>query len=543
MNTNEKEKILRDMEELLDEYDYVYTESALEQIVDTWATNKKSIIDLFSRHPNYREGQFMITFDQDYERTTDPAAIKHFAEWVYLYDNLGYPQTSILYNWIRDEEHNLSAESKALILSAFPDVQLHEGMKKTRAVNKVLSELELSHYREYNREFAKYADAMNPLKIVRHTIISVNPLDYLTMSFGNSWASCHTIDKRNLRGMPNTYEGQYSSGTISYMLDKTSFIMYTIDKDFDGEDYWRSNGKINRQMFHLGEDFLVQGRMYPQDNDGAEGIYTDFRNIAQKIIADCKQIPNLWTMRKGTNAASEWIKSEGTHYRDYHHYDNCTLSIRKGANGLKQIVVGHRPICIYCGNEHDEGSNINCCVANISCDRCGVVLRPTRDTIYTDDMGYHYCEDCGCECHICNEAMSRADATWIESENQYVCDDCLQEHYTRCGCCGEYVRNDDCIYVESEDSYICHDCLEEYYTQCDHCGQYFHDNAVYTCAYIESTEKWVCDGCFEEHYFTCSHCKRDMPMDEYHEDELLCEELCEECYKKITSEEQEGETA
>lgn len=541
MNTNEKEKILRDMEELLDEYDYVYAESALEQIVDTWATNKKSIIDLFSCHPNYREGQFMIAFDQDYERTTDPAAIKHFAEWVYLYDNLGYPQTSILYNWIRDEEHNLSAESKALILNAFPDVQLHEGMKKTRAVNKVLSELELSHYPDYNREFAKYADAMNPLKIVRHTIISVNPLDYLTMSFGNSWASCHTIDKGNKRGMPNTYEGQYSSGTISYMLDGTSFIMYTIDKDFSGEDYWRSDGKINRQMFHLGEDFLVQGRMYPQDNDGSEGIYTDFRAIAQKVIADCKQIPNLWTLRKGTEAASQYIDSAGTHYQDYRHYDNCTLSIRKGADGLKRITVGHNPICVTCGREHTVSENISCCAGTIECDSCGCCIS-FGDARYTTTYGYVYCEDCGCVCDRCGEVILRDDAIWIDSEDVYVCEDCASEHYHRCGECGEYFSADDVCWVESVDGYVCDHCLEEHYTQCDHCEDYFRNGSVYECTYVESTDRYVCDDCMEEYYFRCEECGDYFPK----EDCLVYEgnEFCEGCYAaRVTEEVEEGETA
>ena len=37
----EKEMLLEDMKHLLDEYDYDYTEEALDRIIDTWAENKE----------------------------------------------------------------------------------------------------------------------------------------------------------------------------------------------------------------------------------------------------------------------------------------------------------------------------------------------------------------------------------------------------------------------------------------------------------------------------------------------------------------------
>ena len=158
----------------------------------------------------------------------------------------------------------------------------------------------------------------------------MNPLDYLTMSFGNSWASCHTIDKTNKRRMPNSYEGMYSSGTVSYMLDKPSMVFYTVDAAYEGKDFWHEP-KINRQMFHWAEDKLVQGRLYPQDNDGNGGAYTPYREIVQKIMSEIFEFPNLWTVSKGTDAASKYVVSEGTHYRDYESYSNCTLSRPKGS--------------------------------------------------------------------------------------------------------------------------------------------------------------------------------------------------------------------
>ena len=220
-----------------------------------------------------------------------------------------------------------------------PNVHAHTGEKTSRVINKICTYLGYNKLENYNKEFAKYADSLSPLKIRRHTILSINPLDYLTMSFGNSWSSCHTIDKTNQRCMPNGYEGQYSSGTISYMLDATSMVFYTVDATYDGQEYW-NEPKINRQMFHYGEEKLIQSRLYPQSNDGCGEDYTPNRNIVQKIIADIYEFPNLWTIKKGSRAASEYIETKGTHYADYAHFSDCSLSRIKGSENENEIIVG-----------------------------------------------------------------------------------------------------------------------------------------------------------------------------------------------------------
>ena len=81
----------------------------------------------------------------------------------------------------------------------------------------------------------------------------------------------------------------------------------------------------------------------------------------QKIVSDIFDFPNLWKVSRGTDAASRYIYSEGTHYTDYCNFDNCTLSRITGSENEDSITVGHDPICIECGDEHDTSGNINCC--------------------------------------------------------------------------------------------------------------------------------------------------------------------------------------
>ena len=511
----ERESLLDQIENLLDEYDYEYTDRALNEIIDTWANNKKDLITAFKKHPNYLEGKFMIVFSHDFERGIDLNALGGFKSWVinkdvvnYVKENNFMPESmkketllngqkypteifNFLFEIPKYTFQYIDSEFADKLNRICPEVHAHDGQKTSRVINKLLTYIGVSKHPEYNREFAKYADALNPLKITRHTILSVNPLDYLTMSFGNSWASCHTIDKQNKRKMPNSYHGMYSSGTISYMLDSPSMVFYTVDASYDGNDFW-NEPKINRQMYHWGEDKLIQGRLYPQDNDGCSTGYTAFRSIVQKIMSEIFDFPNFWTVSKGTSEAGKYIESEGTHYRDYDNFENCTLSRPKGNDNDNDITVGHAPICIECGYEHDCEDNISCCHNGVKCAACGEYV-DEDDAIYID--GEPYCRDCVFYCDDCGEYYV-GEGTYVHDSRCYelcVCESCRDEYYECCAECGEYHPRDYMNYIESQGEYVCSDCCDYYYSFCEECGECFRNNNL-----REHKGKMYCEDCLRE---------------------------------------------
>lgn len=260
-------------------------------------------------------------------------------------------------------EQFVNDNTKDFLNRKFPDSNIRKGQKMSRAVNKILCKLGVDKAPNYNKEYAKFADAINPLKIKRHTVISIHPVDYFTMSFGNSWSSCHTIDKTNDRGIDgsNSYRGCNSSGTMSYMLDETSCVFYTVDAEYNGNTL-ELEDKINRCMFHYYDNQLVQGRVYPQSNDtGSDNLYKDIREIVQKIFADMLEVPNYWSKMSGTDECVKRISSSGTHYEDYANYDACNVSILKDDKDNHELIyVGHSPICPHCGKVHNRTRNIEC---------------------------------------------------------------------------------------------------------------------------------------------------------------------------------------
>lgn len=508
----ERKSLLKDMEHLLDEYDYDYTDEALNKIIDTWAENKADLITAFKKHPNYLEGKFMIAFSHDYARRVDARGIIAFRRWVlnpdnalavrefmpeemreYVIDN-GLFLPSEIFDSLRGMEgyqsQYITAGQAGDFNKAYANINACEGQKLSRVMNKLLTYVGYNKLPDYNREFAKYADAINPLQITRHTILSVNPLDYLTMSFGNSWASCHTIDKTNKRNMPNSYQGMYSSGTVSYMLDKPSMVFYTVDASYNGNDFW-NEPKICRQMFHWAEEKLVQGRLYPQDNDGDDSVYAPYREIVQKIMSEIFDMPNLWTVSKGTCAASKYVNSDGTHYRDYENFCNCTLSRPKGSENEKYFTIGHMPICIKCGEEHSKDDNISCCASKVTCANCGCVIDGDDDEEIIWIEGEPYCRNCVSWCDDC-ENYFVGEATEVAG-GYYVCHDCLDNYYRQCSDCGEYHRESRMTYVDSIEDYVCRDCLEENYSFCDDCGELLRSEDL-----TEHNGRWLCDSCLEE---------------------------------------------
>lgn len=489
----ERYVLLNDMEQLLSEYDYKFTGYALNKIIDTWATNKADLIKAFKRHPNYLEGKFMIVFSHDFNRKIDMRALCDFFNWVmytaaepvrefmptemkdYVSSHGGkYPDNvfNMFYHLSATANQYMTKETAEMFNGINPEFHARAGQKTSRMANKFCTYVGLNHLPDYNREFAKYADALNPLTITRHTVLSVNPLDYLTMSFGNSWASCHTIDKRNKRGMPNSYEGMYSSGTISYMLDSPSMVFYTVDASYNGNDFW-NEPKINRQMFHWGEEKLVQGRLYPQDNDGDNSVYTPYREIVQKVMSELFSLPNYWTVSKGTDAAGKFINSDGTHYRDYDNYSNCTLSRPKGSENDRYITVGHDPICIECGGEHDTEDCISCCSkpSEYYCSECGEPI-DDDDVIWINDEPY--CRDCVTWCEECKSYFV-GEGTTVISRYGYtitVCDDCL-DSYTYCDCCDEYHPSEMTYWIDVDCESVCGDCFFDNYGTCESCGEHY----------------------------------------------------------------------
>lgn len=587
---SEIEKIKREMIRLFDEYDHVWSQEGVDDILYEWRENKGELISAFMAHPNYN-GNFQIVFSNEtYVSEINKNAGYNFMAWVrsefspntqleekkifgktmdelnlertylnatlplvvpiesngklellnydlfenkrreidkiaftlQLFGDSKYTEASVekkrncgyLFDWIASYHTDRIDEASADEINLYlPELRVREGQKTTKVVGKIMRYYGIDKIDGYAKMFAKYCDAINVIKVTRHTILSVNPIDYLTQSFGNSWSSCHTIDKTNKRNVNGDhYEGQYCSGTMSYMLDKSSFVLYTVDKNYEGNTFYEMP-KINRCMFHVENNKIVQGRCYPQAEDGNNELYTQLRVLVQKTIADIWKVPNMWRLKR--SSLGDYIRSTGTNYEDYFHYSGCNVSLFKFSDSEtlnNPVHIGHYPICPSCGEEHDESNYLACddCRNDWYCPECGAIVSRGDDYYEIDGERFH--ADCvfWCEYHERYEPRS---VMYTEVYNYgLICEQAYESgNFNYCDDCEE-VRYSDVTEVVRENGYhdfVCDDCLEENYRYCEEDDEYVHVNlteSCYQCGRVVSMENAhetpdrmiVCEHCYAE---------------------------------------------
>lgn len=314
----------------------------------------------------------------------------------------------------------------------------------------------------YNYHFALLGDSINPLEYTKEVVISVNPLDYWTMSLGYKWSSCHTIDKEDVRGVrENQHGGCYSGGTEAYLLDESTIVVYIrpTEKELESIDEvdlpMENQSKFKRCLFYLGEDKLVQSRVYPDGRDGGdEGLAGQLRAIMQKVISELYDTPNIWTLRKGTSACGEAIYTvRDIHYPDYDNYSDCNVSYLRRIDGqlnFNMIKVGvDYIICPSCGQYHRESNHITCdeCYENRNgkpCEHCGD--RCEDDVIIiTDDDGTRHVFCCA-ECAENSGYMETEDEGWVYDNGDLYYDQYTGAYYVYGG---DGVWTDDGWYANS----------------------------------------------------------------------------------------------
>lgn len=140
-------------------------------------------------------------------------------------------------------------------------------LKKNMKITKCFALLELNKNRLTTQQNL-YSTFLQSLYVKGRLVLSIDPLDYITMSVSKSgWSSCHHP------------HGAYGTGSLSYMNDKATMIAYieTIDP-MSATVYDKETGetitvqmpnKIWRQIVTINEahDYTLQLRQYPNSSE------------------------------------------------------------------------------------------------------------------------------------------------------------------------------------------------------------------------------------------------------------------------------------
>lgn len=452
------------------EIDGAFSKKGVYTNVKIWYENKKKQMELFRKHPCWNEEAKAIIFTHTEVREANYGMARDNVAKLYGY--IEKKRGGISPGFIAAIYHTLSETKKESpqiseeFLTRYEEYthsdklsdklnsMLKVGTKITRVVMQYCKDIGINEAEEFNKFYAKFADSMSRLETKKTIVISLHFCDFMTMSNGNSWMTCHYINSHNIFHESGSNSGSYKQGCLSYALDEFSFLLYTLPDPCGDKAYYRIQ-KINRMCCQYKNGILVTGKCYPDNSDSSINLY---KETAQQVIADAESASNSWTSTNNINIIDGFTKTErhASHYADYKKSSQKpTLSIRR--NSLFEIedsiLIGHQAYCLWCGNklDSDESSWLQCEKhrKEMICSHCGQIITDP-DNVHINDSEC-FCIECSfyCDYHKQYEPISKA-RTMI-NKNQLVCQEAIS-HMTLCKC-GTYI---------SKNQKICPTCGEHY---------------------------------------------------------------------------------
>lgn len=186
----------------------------------------------------------------------------------------------------------------------FEDKRVTNGMKFTKF-------MALYGNNDLNMEISKiYQD-----KASKEVVVSIDPVDYLTVSINKSWRSCH-----------NFINGECRNAGLALMLDKTSLVAYTsctdVQYEFEGITF-EANNKNWREMLYLSEtnSEIICSLQYPYYSDE---LSKTARTLLEDQLAKYLKVPNKWRVRDYKDISIDYTNM----YNDIGR-DGCKFIINK----------------------------------------------------------------------------------------------------------------------------------------------------------------------------------------------------------------------
>jgi hypothetical protein len=254
-------------------------------------------------------------------------------------------------------------------------------------------------------------------------------------------------------------------------------------------------------------------------------LYTQNPDVVQMVVFNDRKMTGralLWTDDEGRQLLDRIYPNDGYHISMFYKYaeiNGWTVRKHNGAPCSGQPFVDDLTHTVYVRPPNNElwpyMDSLRFSDSDPEDDKVRLSTSYGRyclDSIsggFGDYNGSYYrCEQCGCRVHEDD----------VYSVNDYTyCSDCYCELFTSCSNCGSDCDRDDVTYVESEDGYICESCLDYNYSTCDHCGEYHRTRRL-----AVTPEGYSCEHCFDDYWTRCEVCDEVIPAGE------ACCETCQQ---------------
>lgn len=342
--------------------------------------------------------------------------------------------------------------------------QVQKGQKPIRVLGRFLTYCKniddvdkvIQAYEEFR---LTHSMILNDKTIKGNIVISIHPLDFMTMSDNNSnWQSC----------MSWKDSGCYHVGTVEMMNSNNVLCCYIENEEpyyFSDkhEEEYKWHNKKWRQLVYFTKDIIVSGKSYPYHNDEiSKALIGIIRDLARKNLG--------WTYSFGPELYKDMAHITGSYSmrraKGYIHYkDMRKHNIIFDSKGMYNDMLNSNHINYWCVRNKVKHNKVISYSGKAPCLCCG------EPVIYDTEYYYDY-----------NERYGNCGST--------VCTDCLDNF--RCDICNENYPNEKHydIYLENgKQVKICERCIKNYIRKCPDCGKTMFVVPLYGYYSIISDEK------------------------------------------------------
>lgn len=308
---------------------------------------------------------------------------------------------------------------------------LQKGCKAIKALNRISKIYGIEGFEDFQTE---YSQIFNEKNLTGKLVISIHPLDYMTMSDNDcGWESCMSWKE----------EGDYRMGTVEMMNSPYVVVAYLESRKdmvlrhnyFTHEtSYW--NNKKWRELFIFSKDCILPIKGYPYNNRELELIILSWLKDEAKKLG--------WEYDDKLYS----FASDSTSYLYYYDEDNqeekIKCDLRFSCNTMYNDLCGDREHKIYITKNHENRQIIHMNFSGpAECMECG-------DRIYNteDDPMLLICPSCnGCiKCADCGRWISAEYVNYVNGKA--YCDDCYKYNMITSSINGDLFPESDCYVVE-----------------------------------------------------------------------------------------------
>lgn len=337
---------------------------------------------------------------------------------------------------------NSSVVSFSFMNSEKKVIKIKSDEKLMKVIKKMLDAYVTDEYESLLNQFEQmrieHSQLLNDKKTKGTVVLSIHPLDFMTMSDNNNkWTSCMSWKER----------GCYRVGTVEMMNSNNVLVAYIKSEKEQYQPYegFTWNSKKWRQLFIVNKDIIVGGKAYPFYNKDTTFLILNFiKELADQnkdwhyeygpeLYLDMK---NVSTDLDSMDRKREYLNSNFKHKKHFILFDT---------KGMYNDMVNDHNTDYWCYRNKVKNCKIVSYSGKVLCPCCGLnnVLQLSD---YYDDYNDQFdnseelicyaCSDAR-ECEWCSDDLTPGNSIIIG--DSYFCKECASRHIAKCRKCNNHM--------------------------------------------------------------------------------------------------------